>query len=1078
MLGILSGVSFAGNADEAVVFYNEDGKVINGFTDEQGMDVSISFTASKDCNAAPVIAGNYSADGTLLSAEVLDRVKLSKGESAKIEKKSVQISSDAHMVKVFIWDSFATMKPMLMDFGMIKKQNFDIVFQNTDEYLYRVGNLNSVALGSLFKAADDVNSADVDVKVTKIDGTSVDIEKGSNTTDWTKETIAFDKSFTGPVKLTISDGSDYEAAELYVEVVNAKNITTAESATANNVVLLNDISGTFTVSNGKTFYGNGFKVTLPTSSVHAAGQGFTGYINIGAAQDDGVANGGNLDNVKIIGPVYPEMYIYRDQAKITDKNDADYGDGDNVRYFKNSVIIYGGNCTISNSYISGSRTPLCLRNGNNIVIENTTLSGGAYANMQIESGSSVTLRDLTTVQVDVPDSYGKGKTAHGLGIAVNSSVVDIYIEGELNQYNWINQAMWNSIVPSTYQSQFPKFFTETKFNKYWHYLNGGNEPYVNLAFIYACNWDKTRIHDKRTTIDYDTCDAAIAGVSGGVYSKTNTVGGDAITDVNLEEPAYVSPGFKPVAPVLNFDNSPNNDEDDTNDANDTYCVYNESTGVLKIGVSGDSKTIDLSKITVDKDGNTLEFTKKLNGNAITGNTVTVKAADGAKQTLTFETTTSDCGYDVYGNPVSGSIAYTWTVTLEVATLSYPAPEWNMGGDYQFDATANCVYAYYTTSDGYGEAVPIYEGIKINYYDKSGNLLNLDLSGTTTHPTGSNNSNANAFTYTLSDGSTLVMKYSSGWKSGASTHQFTTYNNTVYIYPQTLDADGYIREKTTNQDFDVKISYTFTDPNGQSISQTMQWYNAKANNGKVTTVQWKKFDSTNGKECITADTLITLADGTQKEVQDLTGEEKLLVWNLKTGAYEAASIVFVDSDNVKEYEVVNLYFSDGSKVGVIAEHGFFDLDLGKYVYIDAENANDYVGHKFVAQADIENNTWNVVTLDNVVIENKVTRAYSPVTFEHLCYYTDGILSMPGGISGLFNIFDVDTEIMAYDKAKMQKDIEAYGLFTYNDFEGVVSEIAYQAFNGDYLKVAIGKGLLTWEDIEYLAKRYMPLVSENK
>ena len=774
------------------------------------------------------------------------------------------------------------------------------------------------------------------------------------------------------------------------------------------------------------------------------------------------------------------MYIYRDQAKITSSSDPDYGSGNNMRYFKNSVIIYGGNCKISNSYISGSRTALCLRGGNNVVIENTTLSGGAYANMQICAGSSVTLRDLTTVQVDVADSYGKGKTAHGLGIAVDSDVVDIYIEGSLNQYNWLNQTMWNSIVPSTYQSQFPKFFTNNTFSKYWHYLNGGTDPYVNLAFIYACNWDKTKIHDNRATVDYDTCDATIASVSGGVYSKVNTSGGNSITDANLAAPEYKSPGFNPVAPVLNFDNSPNHDADDTNDANDSYCVYNESTGVLKIGMNSSSKVLDLSGITLEKDGVSLAYTKKLNGNVISGNTVTVNAADGAKQTLTFEVTTDNCGYDASGNVINGSISYIWTVTLEVATLSYPAPEWNMGGTYQFDATKNGVYAYYATSSGYGEAVQIYEGIKINYYDKNGTLVNLDLSGTTTHPTGSANSNANAFTYTLSDGSTLVMKFSSGWKSGATTHQFTTYNKKVYVYPQSLDNDNYIRAKTTNQDFDVKISYTFTDPNGQSISQTMRWYNAKANNGSVSTVQWKKFDSTNGSEpnCITPDTLITLADGSQKEVQYLTGEELLLVWNMETGSYDAAPVVFVDSDEEREYEVVNLNFSDGSKVGVIAEHGFFDLDLGKYVYIDAENANEYTGHKFVAQADIENNTWNVITLDSVAIEKKVTMPYSPVTFEHLCYYTDGVLSMPGGIVGLFNIFDVDTDIMSYDKTNMHKDIKTYGLFTYDDFEGVVSELAYQAFNGDWLKVAIGKGMLTWEEIEYLAARYMPLVSDDR
>ena len=221
-------------------------------------------------------------------------------------------------------------------------------------------------------------------------------------------------------------------------------------------------------------------------------------------------------------------------------------------------------------------------------------------------------------------------------------------------------------------------------------------------------------------------------------------------------------------------------------------------------------------------------------------------------------------------------------------------------------------------------------------------------------------------------------------------------------------------------------------------------------------------------------MITLADGTQKEVQNLTGEEELLVWNLEKGSYDTAPIVFVDSEDTSEYEVVDLKFSDGSNVGVIYEHGFFDLDLGKYVYLRSENAKDYIGHRFVKQADVENNTWESVVLEDVVIENRTTKAYSPVTFEHLCYYTTGVLSMPGGIEGLFNIFEVDTEIMAYDTEKMLEDINAYGLFTYNDFADLIPEIAYEAFNGDILKVAIGKGMLTWEDIEYLAERYVPLV----
>jgi len=938
----------------------------------------------------------------------------------------------------------------------VAAEKFDLVFENTDKYLYRVGNADksTVKLSSLFKAKDGAEIGDVSVTVEAVNGTAASGTYTANKSEWANGTIQF--SGTGVVKVTITDDDVYcTQTVLMLEVVNAVNATTATSATSNNVVLLNDVSGTFSVSGGYTVYGNGFTVTLPTTVQSKFSAGYVGYVTI---------SGGNLDNVRIEGPVYPEMYIYRDQAK-------DSTDNEKVNYFYNSILINGGNVNISNSYISGSRTAVCIRGGNNVVIENTTLSGGAYANMQIAGASSVTLRDLTTVQVDVPDSYGKSKIAHGLGIAVDSAVVDIYIEGKLNQNNWLNKSIWDKQVPSTYQDSFPDFFGYSKYSNYWHYFNGGTDPYVNLAMIFACNWDTSKIHDNRTTVDYKTCDSTISGVAGGIYSKVNTVGGNAITDTNINNPGYTSPGFNPVAPVFNFDNTANNDADDENDTADTYCVYDEASGVLKIGVSGDSKTIDLSGVSVTKDGITLAHTTYLNDTQIEGNSVTINSADGAKQTLTFKVTSNDVGYDIDGNPIAGSIDYKWTVTVEMAVLSYPAPVWNMGGDYQFD-TSNCVYAYYSTSKGYGEAVPIYEGIKVNYYDKAGNLFELDLSGTTNSPTGSNNSNTNAFTYTLTDGSTLTMKFSSGWKSGATTHQFTTYNNKVYIYPQSLDNDNYVRAKKTNQDFDVKITYNFTDPNGQSTGeQTMQWYNAKASNGSVNTVQWNEFDSTNGKEdptCVTPETLITLADGTQQQVQYLTGEEELLVWNLETGTFDSAPIMFVDSDEATELEVINLIFSDGTKVGVLGEHGFWDYDLNKYVYLD-RNAAEYIGHSFAKQSGSE---LTKVQLVDVVLETRVTTAWSPVTADHLCYFVDGMLSMPGGVGGLFNIFEVDPETMTYDLEAMEKDIETYGLFTYEELSqyAELSEEMFYSAGGPYLKVSIGKGNLTMNELIAMINRY--------
>lgn len=221
-------------------------------------------------------------------------------------------------------------------------------------------------------------------------------------------------------------------------------------------------------------------------------------------------------------------------------------------------------------------------------------------------------------------------------------------------------------------------------------------------------------------------------------------------------------------------------------------------------------------------------------------------------------------------------------------------------------------------------------------------------------------------------------------------------------------------------------------------------------------------------CVAEGTLITLADGSKKAVEDLTGDEMLLVWNLHTGSFDYAPMLFIDKDPEMLYRVINLTFSDGTIVKVISEHGFWDVDMNRYVYLD-ENAAEFIGHRFMKQSG---SGMTEVTLTNVEIRTETTRAYSPVTYGHLCYYVNGMLSMPGGITGLFNIFETCGDLPRYDADAMAADIDAYGLFTYEEFRQTypVSEEVFEAFNGRYLKVAIGKGLITQERIGELIERY--------
>lgn len=226
-------------------------------------------------------------------------------------------------------------------------------------------------------------------------------------------------------------------------------------------------------------------------------------------------------------------------------------------------------------------------------------------------------------------------------------------------------------------------------------------------------------------------------------------------------------------------------------------------------------------------------------------------------------------------------------------------------------------------------------------------------------------------------------------------------------------------------------------------------------------------------CVAAGTLITLADGRQVPVETLTGNEMLLVWNLYTGSFDVAPILFIDRDAAAIYKVINLYFSDGTQVKVISEHAFWDFNLNQYVFL-REDAAQYVGHWFNKQTkDVNGNMiWMRVQLTNVTITEEYTTAWSPVTYGHLCIYVNGMLSMPGATEGLINIFEVDGDTMKIDQEQYLADIATYGLFAYEEFAEIcpVPEEMFNAVNGQYLKVSIGKGLIDYETLGELIERY--------
>ena len=223
-------------------------------------------------------------------------------------------------------------------------------------------------------------------------------------------------------------------------------------------------------------------------------------------------------------------------------------------------------------------------------------------------------------------------------------------------------------------------------------------------------------------------------------------------------------------------------------------------------------------------------------------------------------------------------------------------------------------------------------------------------------------------------------------------------------------------------------------------------------------------------CFTPDTLISLADGSMIPVKELCVGDEVLVFDHVTGEISTSPVAYISIDKAEKWETISLMFEGGVTVDVISEHGFFDLTTGGYVMINAENVSEYVGHTFAGMTGADGGTLGALKLVGYEFGEAGSEAYSVVTAKDLNHFANGMLVFADGIDGLYNIFEYG-EGMKYDEEAMAADIERYGLYTYEDWSDYITYEQFLAYNVQYLKVSVGKGLITEEGLIALIDRFL-------
>ena len=308
-----------------------------------------------------------------------------------------------------------------------------------------------------------------------------------------------------------------------------------------------------------------------------------------------------------------------------------------------------------------------------------------------------------------------------------------------------------------------------------------------------------------------------------------------------------------------------------------------------------------------------------------------------------------------------------------------------------------------------------------------------------------------------------------WEVNSYTIKVTTSNATVKVNGTEVGNNSTISIVYGTQ---VTVEVTYSQSNSKTTTIT-------GDNGTTYTspfnmpAQGVTINASSSGGCFTPETLITLADGTQKRVDELTADDKILAWDFFTGTYVEKEISLLVNHGEDWYRIANLVFSDGTTLRVIAEHGVFDYDLNKYVYFTVDNMAEYIGHRFVQYA--ADGTYGIVTLVEAYETEEYTSAWSVSSAITSNAFASGLLTVAPP-EDFYNWIEMDGKLM-YNVEQFQQDVATYGLYTYEDFKDYVTYDQFIEWNGAYLKVAVEKGYFTFEYILELIELYKGWMPNN-
>lgn len=211
-----------------------------------------------------------------------------------------------------------------------------------------------------------------------------------------------------------------------------------------------------------------------------------------------------------------------------------------------------------------------------------------------------------------------------------------------------------------------------------------------------------------------------------------------------------------------------------------------------------------------------------------------------------------------------------------------------------------------------------------------------------------------------------------------------------------------------------------EPSSQDISISIT---VSASGGEITVSGVQRTTETC---CLTGETLISMADGTQKQIKDVVVGDKVLSYNTETHKLEITTVETLI--HVKRTELVYITFADGSQIKITPDHPMFS-ERGWIVYspekgqraypdIELQATGTQIGDMIFSLSLLFDK--EIVNMEYVVCEEIDT--YTFTTKDNHNYFAQGVL-VHNKICALPCCVDAETEItMANGTTKIAKDVQ--------------------------------------------------------